>query len=216
MRRCTNGFQLNHEEDVEYDETTQAPDLDGEKVGSREYAPVGLEEMAPRRSLAPFRSGVDSIPLQDAGDCRPTDPVADIVERPLDSSVSPAGILSRHSDGQVLDDLHDSTSPRGSSLVGPLLGYELPVPTKDGVGSDERSNFAESPSSDGLAADREPATLIVGQTESSTPELLLKDVVLFPEILDDSVLLATDPSGKGRNQDLPRLNDHRHLQIVAD
>ncbi len=81
--------QLDHEENIERDETTQAPDLDSEKVGSREHVPVGLEELAPRRSLAPFRSGVDSIPFQDVGDSRPANPMTDVVERTLDSSVSP-------------------------------------------------------------------------------------------------------------------------------
>ena len=100
--------------------------------------------------------------------------------------------------------------------MGPLLGNELPVPAEDGVGRDERGDFGEGVPPDRLAADRESATLIVGQSESSTPELLLQDAVLFSEILNDCVLMADDPAGEGRNQDLPRLNDHRHLQIVAD
>ena len=55
----------------------------------------------------------------------------------------------------------------------PLFGNELPMPMQDGVGSDKRSNFAESPSPDGLASDREPAALVVAQPESLVPELLL-------------------------------------------
>ena len=55
--------KFDQEEHVERDETTRSPDLDGEEVGSGEHVPVGLEELAPRRSLAPFRSGVDSVPL---------------------------------------------------------------------------------------------------------------------------------------------------------
>ena len=110
------------------------------------------------------------------------------MKRTLDSCVSPARVLSRHSDGQVRDDLHDSDVARGSSLVGPLLSDELPVPTQDGVRRDERRNICESASPDGLAADREPATLIVGQTETSAAELLLQDAVLFSEILDDCAL----------------------------
>jgi hypothetical protein len=51
------------------------------------------------------------------------------------------------------------------------------VATKDGVGRDERSNFGEGASPDGLAANRKPATLIVGQAESSRPELMLEDSV---------------------------------------
>jgi len=99
--------------------------------------------------------------------------------------------------------------------VGPLLGDELPVPTKDGVGGDQRSNFAESPSPDGLATDREPATLIVSQPESSPSELLLQDAVLFPKILDDCVLLAARPASERGHEDLPGLEHRRHPEIVA-
>ena len=111
--------------------------------------------------------------------------------------------------------LHDPSSPRGLSLVGPFLSNQLPVPTKDGVGSDKRSGLGEGPSSNSLAANRKPATLIVGQSESFTSELLFQDAVLFSEIFDDSVLLATDPSGKGGDEDLPGLEDSGHLSIVA-
>ena len=34
-------LQLDHEEDVERDEPTQAPDLDGEEVGGSEHVPMG-------------------------------------------------------------------------------------------------------------------------------------------------------------------------------
>ncbi len=100
--------------------------------------------------------------------------------------------------------------------MGPLLGNELPVPAEDGVGRDERGDFGKGTAADSFASHGQSASLIIGQPEFFATELLLEDSVLFTEILDDSVLLATDPSGKGRNQDLPRLNDHRHLQIVAD
>jgi hypothetical protein len=99
--------------------------------------------------------------------------------------------------------------------MGPLLSNELPVPAKDGVGSDERSNFAESPSSNGLATNCEPPTLIVGQPESSASKLLLQDAVLLAEILDGRILLATNPASHGGNEDLPRLEQRRHPEIVA-
>ena len=74
--------------------------------------------------------------------------------------MSPTRILSRHSDGQVRDELHDPASSRRSSLVCPVLGNELSVPTKDRVGSDEGTNLGESPSSNRLAPNGESATLV--------------------------------------------------------
>ncbi len=100
--------------------------------------------------------------------------------------------------------------------MGPLLGNELPMPPKDRVGSDKRSNFGEGASSDGLTSNRKSTTLIVGQPEPPVPELLPEDSILLSEILDDSVLLATHPAGQGGNEDLPRLKDGRHPQIVAE
>ena len=115
----------------------------------------------------------------------------------MDAGVAPARVLPRHSDGEVRDDLHDPRPPGGASLVGPRPGDELLMPTQDGVGSDKRSNFAESPSPDGLASNREPPALIVGQPESLVPELLLEDLILLSELVDDRILLAADPASHG-------------------
>ncbi len=176
---------------------------------------MGLEKLTPRHSLASSRSGIDSVLFQDVGDRGPAHSMSDVLERTLDSRVAPAWILSRHSDGQFRDDLHDPRSPRRASLVGPLLGNELAVPTKDGVGSDERSNFGEGASSNSLAPHGKPSALSVGQSKSSGTELLFQDSVLLSEEFDDGILVAGDPSGQGGNENLPGLNDGGHPLIVA-
>jgi hypothetical protein len=56
-------------------------------------------------------------------------------------------------------------------FVGPLLGDELPVPTKDGVGGDERSNLREGASSNSLASHGKASALIVGQPESTATRI---------------------------------------------
>jgi hypothetical protein len=92
-----------------------------------------------------------------------------------------------------------------SSFVGPLRSDELTVPSKNGVGCDERSDLVKGTPANGLAADRESAALIVVQPESFLPELLPEDFVLLSEILDDCVLLLADPAGQSGDEDLPRL-----------
>ncbi len=89
------------------------------------------------------------------------------------------------------------------------------MPTKDGVGSDKRSNFGEGASSDGLTSNRESAALSVGQSNSLVPELLPEDSILLSEILDDSILLAAHPAGEGGHEDLPGLKHGGHPSIVA-
>ncbi len=182
---------------------------------SAAHVPVSLEKLAPRRSLAAFRSRVDSVPLNNVGDRGPGHPMAEVVERTLDACVTPAWILASHSDNQVGDDLHYLAPTRRAAFVSPLLGNQLSVPTKDRVGRDERSDFGEGAAADGFAVDSKSATLIIGQSESSATELLLEDSVLFTEILDDRILLASDPSGYGGYEDLPRLKNDGHPVIVA-
>ncbi len=47
-------------------------------------------------------------------------------------------------------------------------------------------------------------------------ELLPEDLVLLPEILDDSVLLTAHPAGERGHEDLPGLEDGGHPSIVAE
>ena len=195
--------KFDHEEHAERNESTRSPDLDREEVGSGDHIPVGFEELTPRRSLASLRSGVDFILFQDVADSGAPDAMTNVVECPLDSCVSPSAILPCHADDQVGDDLHDPRSAGGSPLVRPLLGDELSVPTKDGVGGDERRDLGQHPSSDRLTAHGKPSALRARQPESLAPELLLQDTIHFPEIVDDRVLLARDPTGHGGYEDLP-------------
>jgi hypothetical protein len=141
--------------------------------------------------------------------------MADVLKCSLDSRVSPAAILPCHADNQASDDLHDPRSTGGSTFVRPLLGDELSVPAKDGVGSDERRYFGESPSSDSLASHRKSSALCVGQPKSLAPELLLQDTVLLSKIFDDRILLTGDPTGHGGHEDLPGMDHHCHPVIVA-
>jgi len=91
----------------------------------------------------------------------------------------------------------------------------LSVPTKDGVRRDERSDFGEGASPNGLAADSKTTTLVVGQTESPSTKLLLEDAILLSEIIDDRVLLTANPTGERCHEDLPGLKDGGHPPIVA-
>jgi hypothetical protein len=141
--------------------------------------------------------------------------MAEVVECSLDACVAPARMLASHSDDQVSDDLHYSRPARGSRLVGPLLSNELPVPAKDGVWSDERSDLRKRAPSNGLATDGQSASLVVGQPEAPAAELLLENPVLFTEILDDCVLLAADPARQRGHEDLPGLKDGGYPLIVA-
>ena len=101
------------------------------------------------------------------------------------------------------------------SLVGPLPGNELPVPTEDRIGCDERCDLRQGSPSDGFASHGQAASLVVGQPEASATKLLLEDSVLLAEIFDDRILLTADSAGQGGNEDLPWLQSDGHPLIVA-
>ena len=89
------------------------------------------------------------------------------------------------------------------------------MPAEDRVGRDQRGNLGKGAPADSLAPDGKTATLVIGQPESPATELLPEDSILLTQILNYRILLAGDPSGQGRNEDLPRLNDGGHPSIAA-
>jgi hypothetical protein len=77
-----------------------------------------------------------------------------------------------------------------------LLGDQASVPAQDGVGCDDRAQILEHLPAEGLAADRQPATLVVVEEDPLAAELLSEDAVLLAEILDGLLLLLAEPVGE--------------------
>jgi hypothetical protein len=84
------------------------------------------------------------------------------------------------------------------------------VPTEDGVKRDKRSNFAKSASANGVAPDRGPATLGIGQAESPATALSPENPILLSEVFDDCIPLTANPADQDGNEDLPRPEHRRH------
>ena len=70
-------------------------------------------------------------------------------------------------------------------------------------------------SSESLAPDGKSSALSVGQSQSSSTELLFEDSVFLTEKFDDSILLTADPTGQGGDENLPGLHSDGHPGIVA-
>ena len=60
-----------------------------------------------------------------------------------------------------------------------LHGDQSAVPSHEGNGSDEGGNFAQDFMTEGLALCSQPASLVICQTEPSSPQLFPEDAVLF-------------------------------------
>jgi hypothetical protein len=78
----------------------------------------------------------------------------------------------------------------------------------------DRCDFGEDTTTDSLAPNGEPTSLIIIQPQTSATELLLQNAVLVAEILDDCILLTGNLARHGGDQDLPRLEDRGHRPIM--
>ena len=180
--------KLHHDQQVERNETSQAPDLDGEEVRGRKAFPVRFEERAPRRALATLWTRFDSVLLEDFGHGCAGDPVAQISQGTLDSRLAPARRFPGNANCEVCDLLHHGRPTRISPFgaVVPLLGDQPPMPPKDRVRRHDRGDLGQYPGIRGLFS------------------------ILLAEVLDHGILVAADPPSRGDDEDLPWTNHLCH------
>jgi len=113
---------------------------------------------------------------------------------------------------EFLDLLHHSRPARSAPFLAliPFGCDELPMPGQDRVRGDDTGEVEERLSADRLSCDRQPATLFVGEPDSSVAQLLEEDAVLLSQIVDRRLLVAVDPAGHRQEQDLPWLEGVGH------
>ena len=90
-----------------------------------------------------------------------------------------------------------------------LLGHELAVPAKDGIGRDDGVEALEHTPGQQAALAREAAALVIGEPEPAATQLLAENPILLDEVVDDGLLAAVHPSGKEQEQELQRRRRHR-------
>jgi len=95
------------------------------------------------------------------------DHVPDVAQRPSESRVSPARVLDGHSDEQPRDLGRFPRPSRSASLAAVvLLGHELSVPPKDGIGAGDAGDFAQRLATEGLTQASQPSPLRVRQANA--------------------------------------------------
>jgi hypothetical protein len=67
--------KLNDHENVERDQSAQAPHLDGEEVGGGDAVPVSLDKCLPRHPTPSLRGRIDAVLLEEVGHGGPGDAV---------------------------------------------------------------------------------------------------------------------------------------------
>jgi hypothetical protein len=130
------GGYLHDEQQVEGDKPGLRPDLDGREVDRAEHVPVGLEEFLPGRLPLSLRHRLDAVFTENGADGGVRDLVPEVSQCALDAVVAPGRILPGHAQHEFDDLRSDPRAPDASATIAavPLLGDELPVPTKDGIG----------------------------------------------------------------------------------
>ena len=164
---------VDEEEDVIADEPKQSQDLDGERVSSRDRAPVSGEEGLPGHGQASFWGGDDTQAVEDTLDGVPTDRDTQIRQGPLDPGVAPGRVLVGHG-GDEAGDIRLGPWPAGASLGGPvvLLGDEGSVPAEESLWCHDPGDLIESAASHGLGLGGQPATLSVGEPNPSATTMM--------------------------------------------
>ena len=138
-------LEVDDEQDQVADEAADGEHLDAEKVGCSDWTPVGAEEGFPRHRPSPKRIGLDTVPLENALDRRPSEVEAKVHECAAKPGVPPGRILAGHR--QELRDLVTARgwTPRSAARTTPVVlrGDPLAVPSKDGLRCRKRRHLGE-------------------------------------------------------------------------
>ena len=195
----------------------ECEDFHSEEVGCCDLAQMGLQEGLPRHSPASLGGWFDAVLLENPLDRVATDNVTDIAKCAADSRVAPPWIRLGHRDDKCPDSFRGTGTPGAASLAAViLLSDQLSVPTQDRVRGDNAAKLAQRRATEPLPFRREPAALFVSELEPLAAELLPKDAILLPEVLDDVALLAVRPAREAKQQEPQKLCAHDRQGSVPE
>ena len=89
------------------------------------------------------------------------------------------------------------------------------MPRQDRVRCHKSGEIQECLPADSLARNRQPPSLVIGQTDPSVTELFEKYSVLLPQEVYRRLLVSIDPACERGEADLPGLKGVGHGQIVG-
>ena len=152
---------------------------------------------------------------EDALDRSAGDPVPKIAEGSADPGVTPPRIVDCHSHDKLRDlgGRHRPSRTSASATV-VLLGDQLAVPAKDGVGRDDAGHLCQRTPSQLPSSNCESTALHVGQPQSSTAELLAQDTILRAEVVDEIFLAAVEPPSDGQHEESESVRHRQRLRRI--
>ena len=126
--------------------------------------------------------------------------MTEMLQRPLDTRISPGGILTGHPDDQTSDLKERARPPRAASRIRPLRSDELAMPAEDRVRRDDGRDLRQQSTAEPLPEDRQAATFVIGQCQSSAVELRLQNAVLLSQVLKRLESRTPDRRGSHRRR----------------
>jgi len=119
--------------------------------------------------------------LQDARDRRSSCLVPEISEGTLDPRVSPRRIFLRHAEDQLLD-LGPDTTTGVLSRIGPPACHQLPMPSQQRVGADDRRELTQGRPTQPVGPSSELPTVGIREPQPPLPDLPPEEAILFDQI----------------------------------
>ena len=143
--------------------------------------------------------------------------MAKIGESTLDPVIAPRGIFTSHPQNQFNNLLGQRRTPDFLALLAviPLPGDEFSMPTKKSVWGHNRGDFLERLAAQYLSFDGQAAPLIITEQDAFLAELLFQYLVLNPQVLDNTLLIAVDPARDDEEEEVPWLKDGFHISPNA-
>jgi hypothetical protein len=212
----TSRLDVDDEEDVVADQADEREYLNGEEVGSRDGAEMGLEERLPRHPLASRRRGFKAVLEEDALDGVAAESVAEIAQRSSNPGVAPARVARGEPDDELPYAVRTGGATRFASSSAVILpGDELTVPAQNRVRCHQSGDLVQHASAQYPTFRREASALVVSEPRPPLAQLLAEDAVLLLQVVDHRVLATVDPAREKQEQELQRRGRHGDPMVAC-
>ena len=141
--------------------------------------------------------------------------MAHVFQRPLNTRVAPVRILRGHPNNEPPNPSKHSRSPLSSPSVGPFLGNQFTMPSKNRIGRDERRHLTQCRAAEALPQHRETSPLRVVQPQPASSQLCFQRATLFAQECDHTALLALQLSEQREEEHLERNHGASLRQCVT-
>jgi hypothetical protein len=158
------------------------------------------EELLPGGFPVALGRRFQTVLLQNVGDSAARNLMAQIGQRPLDSSVAPIPVLRGHG-GDQAPDLILRPGTTGTPLLAAIIfpGDELTMPGQERLRRHDGGQLMKRPPAPCLGPDRQTTALVVVEALPLAAELLAQHTVLFLQLINDLIAAFGSRSQQGKS-----------------